>query len=93
MFKIIETDREGTEKTTECWCFEEAMRLCPNQYFVHQQYGTYLRYNRDLEKSKHMLERAIRLKDTLFSRHHLAITQKRMVEIATPIPSFENKFQ
>lgn len=40
-----------------------------------------------------MLERAIRLKDTLFSRHHLAITQKRMVETATPIPSFENKFQ
>lgn len=83
LFQIIHTDKEETEKVTECWCFEEAMKLCPNQYFVLLHYGIYLRYTLDLEKSKEMLERAVRIKDSSFLRHHLAITLKRMVERST----------
>lgn len=38
-----------------------------------------------------MLEKAIQLKDTVYSRHHLALTLKRVVEVATSRPSFEKK--
>lgn len=90
MFEIIRTDREETEKITESWCFEEAMRLCHNQFFVLQHYGRHLRYTQNLDQSKDMLERAMQLKETLFSRHHLALTLKKMVEKANPKPSFGN---
>lgn len=90
LFEIIRTDKEETEKITESWCFEEAMRLCPNQFFVLQHYGRHLRYTQNLDQSKDMLERAMQLKETLFSRHHLALTLKKMVEKANPKPSFGN---
>lgn len=40
-----------------------------------------------------MLEKAIELNDTVYSRHHLALTLKRMVEVATSRPSVRKKFQ
>lgn len=93
LFEIINTEREETEKITAYWCFEEAMKLYPNLYFVLQEYGRYLRYTHNLEKSKEMLEKAIELNDTVYSRHHLALTLKRMVEVATSRPSVRKKFQ
>lgn len=93
LFKIIETDMEETEKITECWCFEEAIKLCPNYFFVLRDYGIYLRYEMSLKKSKDMLERAVQLKDTICSRHHLALTLKKIVEEANPRPRFGKKLQ
>lgn len=93
LFKIIETDMEETEKITECWCFEEAIKLCPNYFFVLRDYGIYLRYEVSLKKSKDMLERAVQLKDTICSRHHLALTLKKIVEEANPRPRFGKKLQ
>lgn len=90
LFEIIRTNIEETGKITESWCFEEAMKLCPNQYFVLEQYGRHLRYTQDLDQSKNMLERAMQLKETVFSRHHLALTLKKIVEKANPKPSFGN---
>lgn len=83
LFEIINTEREETEKITAYWCFEKAIKLNPDLYFVLQEYGRYLSYTHDLEKSKEMLEKAIKLKDTVYSRHHLALTLKRVVEVAT----------
>lgn len=88
LFEILHTDRRETEKINENQCFQEAMKLCPDEYFVLQEYGAYLRYTRDLEKSKEMLERSIKLRDTPFARHHLALTLRKMVESATPKPNF-----
>lgn len=91
LFEIIHSDKEKTEKITEKWCFEEAMKLCPNYFFVLRDYGIYLRYTKNLEKSKDLLERAVQLKDTICSRHHLALTLKKIVEEATPRPSLGKK--
>lgn len=39
-----------------------------------------------------MLEKAIELNDTVYSRHHLALTLKRIIEVATLRPSVGTKF-
>lgn len=61
------------------------MKLYPDLYFVIQEYGRYLRHTHNLEKSKEMLEKAVQLNDTTFSRHHLALTLKKMVGKDTPV--------
>lgn len=93
LFEIIKTDREETEKITECWCFKEAIKLCPNYFFVLRDYGIYLRYIMNFEKSKEMLEKAVQLKDTICSRHHLALTLKKIVQETIPRPCFGNNIQ
>lgn len=67
------------------------MKLYPDLYFVIQEYGRYLRHTHNLEKSKEMLEKAVQLNDTTFSRHHLALTLKKMVGKDTPV--FGKHFQ
>lgn len=93
LFEIIHTDPEETEKIDERRCFQEAMNLCPDHYFVLQEYGAYLRYTRDLVKSREMLERSIQLRDTTFARHHLALTLKKLVELDTPKPNYRRNLQ
>lgn len=93
LFEILHTDRGETEKINENQCFQEAMKLCPDEYFVLQEYGAHLRYIGDLEKSKEMLERSIQLRDTTFARHHLALTLRKMVEKATPKPNYRRNLQ
>lgn len=77
---ILDNEETDTSDINQNWCFEEALTLCPNDYFILQSYGQQLRYSWDLEKSKEMLERAISIKDMPFSRHHLAVTLKKIVE-------------
>lgn len=89
MFEIIHTDLEDTEKITETWCFAEAMKLCPNQYVILRDYDRYLRYTNDVERS--MLEKVVQLRNTIFAIHHLALTIKRMVEVANPRQKFGGK--
>ena len=84
LYEIISTDKAETEKINENRCFEEAKKLSPDEIFFLQSYGSHLRYRYQLDKSKITFERAIRLRDTPFSRHHLALTLKKMVEKENP---------
>jgi hypothetical protein len=59
-------------------CFETAMKLRPGAYFVLQRYGQHLRYFGKLEQSKKILQKSIQLNDTVFVRHHLALTLRAM---------------
>ncbi|XP_052716890.1 uncharacterized protein LOC128189358 [Crassostrea angulata] len=80
LFEIIHTDKEKTMKIDEKRCFEEAMKLCPDDYFVLQEYGIHLRYIEKMEESTEMLKKAIQLRDTNFARHHLALTLQKTME-------------
>ncbi|XP_061196280.1 uncharacterized protein LOC133204545 [Saccostrea echinata] len=80
LFDIVNIDKTDTMKINQNLCFEKALQLCPNHYFVLQSYGQQLRYWWELEKSREMLEKAIHMQDMPFSRHHLAITLKKIVE-------------
>lgn len=73
--------------------FKEAIKLCPDEYFVLEKYGSHPRYTQNLKESKRMLERAIDLRDTAFSRHHLALTLKKMVEVANRNQKYRQKLQ
>ncbi|XP_062600845.1 uncharacterized protein LOC134262469 [Saccostrea cucullata] len=87
LFNIVNIDETKTTKINQKLCFEEALNLCPNNYFILQSYGQQLRYWWDLEKSREMLEKANQIQDMPFSRHHLAITLKKIVEKDTPKPT------
>ena len=91
---IIKTHTEEGEKINPTQCFREALKLCPNEYYVLQSYGRHLRYENELEKAKEILESAMNIRDDPFSRHHLALTLKSMVESenASTLKS-ENKMQ
>lgn len=93
LFEVINEKKKETEKINERQCFQEAMKVCPNENFVLEKYGVYLRYSGDLKKSKEILERALQLRDTAFSRHHLALTLKKMVEKDTPRPRCSRNLQ
>ncbi|XP_065934463.1 uncharacterized protein [Magallana gigas] len=87
LFEIIHTDEEETMKIDEKRCFEEAMKLCPDDYFVLQEYGVYLRYIEEVEESESMLKKAIQLRDTTFARHHLVLTLQISAEFDLSMPS------
>ena len=55
-----------------------------DEIFFLESYGSHLRYRNQLDKSKITFERAISLRDSPFSRHHLAVTLKKMVEKENP---------
>ena len=55
-----------------------------DEIFFLESYGSHLRYRNQLDKSKITFERAISLRDRPFSRHHLAVTLKKMVEKENP---------
>ena len=78
--EIIDTLKTETEIIDNTRCFEEALKLCPNDPYVLQLYGTHLRYNNQLQKSREVFQRVLGLRDENISRHHLALTLKRMVE-------------
>jgi hypothetical protein len=59
-------------------CFETAMGLRPDAYFVLQRYGQHLRYFRRLEHSKDILQKSIQINDTVCARHHLALTLQKI---------------
>lgn len=44
-----------------------------------QRYGQHLRYLRKFNESKRFLEKSIRIQDTQFARHHLALTLIKLV--------------
>lgn len=91
LFEVLNENKKETEKINERLCFEEAIKLCPDEYFVLEKYGSHLRYTQNLKESKRMLERAIDLRDTAFSRHHLALTLKEMVEVANRSQKYRKK--
>lgn len=93
LFEVINKNKKETVKIDQKRCFEEAIKLCPKEYFVLEKYGVYLRYTRNLEKSKEVLESAMQFRETAFSRHHLALTLKKMVEVATPRPACSRNLQ
>lgn len=86
LFEVINKNKKETVKIDQKRCFEEAIKLCPKEYFVLEKYGAYLRYKQDLKKSKEMSESAMQFRETAFSRHHLALTLKKMAE-APPRPA------
>lgn len=93
LFEVIIENKKETEKINERLCFEEAIKLCPDEYFVLEKYGSHPRYTQNLKESKRMLERAIDLRDTAFSRNHLALTLKKMVEVANRNQKYRKKLQ
>ena len=80
LYEIIDTAKTETEMIDNTLCFEEALKLCPNDPFVLQLYGSHLRYNNQLQKSREVFQRVLVLRDENISRHHLALTLKKMVE-------------
>lgn len=93
LFEVINENKKETAKINKMWCFKEAIKLCPEEYFVLEKYGSHLRYTQNLEESKRMLEGAIHLRDTAFSRHHLALTLKKMVEVANRSQKYRKNLQ
>ena len=93
LYEIIEIDKTETLKIDGRKCFEEAFKLCPDDYHVLHSYGSHLRYNNRVEESKSCLQKAIRLRDNPSSRHHLALTLKRLVQIENSTPKYTRNLQ
>ncbi|XP_060564440.1 uncharacterized protein LOC132723687 [Ruditapes philippinarum] len=60
--------------------YEKAECFCPNDVFVLERCGSYFRYVNDIDKSISLLEKAITIRETSYSHHHLALSLKRQVE-------------
>ena len=60
-------------------CFNNALKLCPDAYFVLQRWGQHLRYLKKYYESKKILEKSLHILDTPFARHHIALTLRMMV--------------
>ncbi|XP_045193425.2 uncharacterized protein LOC123549415 [Mercenaria mercenaria] len=66
-------------KQTETY-YTTAVELCPDDIFVLERSGKYFRYINKIEKSIELLKKAIAIRDTAFSHHHLALSLKRQIE-------------
>ncbi|XP_060587448.1 uncharacterized protein LOC132742960 [Ruditapes philippinarum] len=77
--KDVLPDREDLWLSTNEF-YEKAECFCPNDVFVLERCGKYFRYVNVIDKSISLLERAIAIRGTSFSHHHLALSLKRQVE-------------
>ncbi|XP_062609626.1 uncharacterized protein LOC134271445 [Saccostrea cucullata] len=60
-------------------CFEDAIEVNPMSYHALQRYGQHLRYQRNLQKSKEILEKSLTIRETTIAYHHLGLTYQKMV--------------
>ncbi|XP_060564441.1 uncharacterized protein LOC132723688 [Ruditapes philippinarum] len=72
------SDRDIWLSTNEF--FEKAESFCPNDVFVLERCGTYFRDIHDTGKSISLLEKAIKIRETSYSHHHLALSFKQQME-------------
>ena len=80
LHKIIYTTGTEAEEIENARCFEEALKLCPNDPRVLRLCGSYLRYTNPLRESRKMLEKSLCLRNDYNTRHHLALTLKKIVQ-------------
>ncbi|XP_061196727.1 uncharacterized protein LOC133205002 [Saccostrea echinata] len=59
--------------------FEEAVKVNPKSYHALQRYGQHLRYQKNLEKSREILEKSLNIRETAIAYHHLGLTFQKMV--------------
>ncbi|KAJ8302547.1 hypothetical protein KUTeg_018943 [Tegillarca granosa] len=82
-YKSLENELEsvnlpkGMEDLKYLDCFEKACKISKNDAFVLERAGKFCRYSGQFEKSEEFLKKAIKLKETSFSHHHLGLTLKK----------------
>ena len=80
LHKIIYTTGTEAEEIENARCFEEALKLCPNDPRILRLCWSYLRYTNQLRESRKMLEKSLCLRNDYNTRHHLALTLKKIVQ-------------
>ena len=76
--KAVEEMQRRLRLTTADQCFDEALRLAPNNPPVLVRAGKHFRYQKKMTKARQLLEKAVRLRPEPKAHHQLGITLKQL---------------
>ncbi|KAL3870310.1 hypothetical protein ACJMK2_038386 [Sinanodonta woodiana] len=79
---------ERIKETKEREFFERAYNICDNDVYVLERFGKHARYWKEYKLSEKYLRRSLKIRETAFAHHHLALTlRSALIDSSIRTPS------